>query len=50
MTEKPSELKEWLRAVQRLIRKAETRQANDEADKERQAETRKVVGMRAINT
>jgi hypothetical protein len=50
MTEKPSEVKEWLRAVQRLIRNAEARQANEEADKERQAEARKALWMRAIST
>jgi hypothetical protein len=50
MTEKPSEVKEWLRAVQKLIRNAEARQANEEADKERQAEARKALWMRAIST
>jgi hypothetical protein len=50
MNERPSELKEWLRAVLRLIRNAEARQASAEADKERQAEARKALGMRAIST
>jgi hypothetical protein len=43
MNKRPSELKEWLRAVLRLIRNAETRQANEEADEERQAEARKAL-------
>jgi hypothetical protein len=50
MNERPSELKEWLRAVRRLIRNAEARQASEEADKERQAEAGKALGMRAIST
>jgi hypothetical protein len=49
MTEKPSELKKWLRAVKKLIRNAEARQANEKADKERQAESSKALGMRAIS-
>jgi hypothetical protein len=50
MNEKPSELKEWHRAVTKLIRNAEARHANEEADKERQAEAEKALGMRAIST